>query len=132
MPKTPRHERLTAWQATDALAYSLFEVSFSALKKDPDIADELRTSAVAAVNHIVMGTLEPDRAGFRRELNVAVGKLMRIGSAWEMVRELELVKPDIWGEIEAKRDHAERLVRGLYVALGRKGTGTAVPRRKAG
>lgn len=119
MPKTPRHERLTAWQATDALTYSLFEVTFSTLRRDPEIGEELRSSAVAAVHHIMLGSVAPDTAGFRRELNVAVGKLVRVGATWELVRELELVKPDTWGEIEARRDHAERLVRGLYVALGR-------------
>lgn len=122
-PGQPRHERLTAWQATDDLTHSIYRVTFTTLKKEVAIADELRTSAIAAVTHIVSGAYQRDNAGFRRQLDVTIGKLVRIGSTWELVRDLKLVNPEVWGEIEAKRDHAERLTRGLYVALGRKGAG---------
>jgi four helix bundle protein len=121
--RQPRHERLTVWQATDDLTHSIYRITFTTLKKEVEIGDELRTSAVAAVSHIVTGAYERDKAGFRRQLDVTIGKLARIDSTWDLVRELKLVNPEVWGEIEAKRDHAERLARGLYVALGRKEAG---------
>lgn len=130
--RQPRHERLTAWQAADDLTHSLYRLAFTTLKGEPAISDELRSSAIAAVTHIVMGSLEPDNAGFRRHLDVTIGKLARIGSTWSLVQELELVNPEVWGEIEAKRDHTERLTRGLYAALGRKSVDRkVVPRAKA-
>lgn len=122
-PRQPRHERLTAWQAADDLTKALFLVTFTTIRKHPEIGDELRKSAIAVTQNIEEGTWERDNAGFRRCLKIAIGKLARISGAWLVVQDLKLVKPELWGEIEAKRDHAERLTRGLYVALGRKGAG---------
>lgn len=119
--RRPRYERLTAWQAVHQLTQALFDVTLRWPRRNALYGEELRASAIAAVQHLVLGSFEPDNAGFRRQVDVSIGKLARIGAAWLIVRDLELVKAEVWGEIEAKRDHAERLTRGLYVALGRKG-----------
>lgn len=129
-PRQPRYERLTAWKAADELTKALFLVTFTTLRKHPEIGDELRKSAIAVKQHIEMGTWERDNAGFRRELKIAIGKLARISGVWIVVKDLKLLKPEIWGEIEAKRDHAERLTRGLHAALGRPtGKGKATARK---
>lgn len=130
-PRQPRYERLTAWKAADQLTKTLFLVTFTTLRRHPEIGDELRKSAIAVTQYIEMGTWEKDNAGFRRMLKVAIAKLVRISGAWLVVKDLKMLKPELWGEIEARRDHAERLTRGLYVALGRKSRteGTTVKRR---
>jgi hypothetical protein len=84
------------------------------------LGDELRTSATAAATHIMLGSMETDSRGFRGQLSMAVGKLARVDSTWQLVQDLNLVDRERWGEIEAMRDHAERLTRGLYAALGRQ------------
>ncbi len=115
-----RHERLTAWQAADALTQLIFRETLAWTRGNEALAEELRGSAVAAANCIVVGSLAPDQAGFRRELDRAVGKLVRVGAAWALAKDIGPMRPETWGEIEARRDHAERLVRGLYAALGRR------------
>jgi four helix bundle protein len=119
-PRQPRYERLTAWQAVHDLTLAIYRETFSWPEEHQQVlADELRTSATAAATAIVLGSMETDARGFRRHLSVAIGKLARVDCAWELVQRLEVVQPERWGEIEAKRDHAERLTRGLYAALGR-------------
>lgn len=124
--RPPRYERLTAWQATHELNLALYRETVRWPEEHREsLGQEIRTSATAAAVHIILGSMEPDAKGFRRQLGVAVGKLARVGSAWWLVQDLGLAVAETWGEIEAKRDHAERLTRGLYAALGRKGAGGA-------
>jgi hypothetical protein len=119
--RAPRFERLTAWQAVHALTLALYRETVRWPEQHQDVlAHELRTSATAAEVHLMLGSAAPDAAGFRRQLDAGLGKLARVGSAWAVVQDLGMVKPECWGEIEAMRDHAERLTRGLYVALGRR------------
>jgi len=132
-PRQPRYERLTAWQACHDLTLAVFRESVGWQKEHQDtLADELRKSLTAAVTHIMIGADETDEKGFRRELNLSLGKLARFESTWEVVKETGLVTPEAWGEIEAKRDHAEHLVRGLYYAIGRKGGGATSRARGEG
>lgn len=120
-PRQPRFERLTAWQAVHDLSRAVFRQTLRwPAEHQQVLGDELRSSATAAATHIVLGSTESDTAGFRRQLSVAIGKLARVDSAWQLVQDLKLVDAETWGEIEALRDHAERLTRGLYTALGRR------------
>lgn len=117
-PVRPRYERLTAWQACDDLTRALYRETFrwKAGAEDP-LADEIRKSATAAVTHIMLGSAEPDRGGFRRELEVALGKLARLASALVTAKDVGWLNATDWGELEARRDHAEQLVRGLWRAV---------------
>jgi len=121
-PVCPRYERLTAWQATDDLTRALYRETFTwADGVDDPLADEIRKSATAAVTYIMLGSAEPDRAGFRRALDVALGKLVRLAEVLVTAKEAGWLANGTWGELEARRDHAEQLVRGLWRALGRGG-----------
>jgi hypothetical protein len=120
-PRGPRFERLTAWQAVRELNHALFRQTLNwSDEHRAFLGEELRASVAAAATHIVLGSIEPDARGFRRQLSVAIGKLARVDAAWGLARDQELVDVEAWGVIEALRDHAERLTRGLYAALGRK------------
>lgn len=128
-PRQPRFERLTAWQAVHELNRALLRQTLDWPEEHRGfLGEELRTSATAAATHIVLGSIEADSRGFRRQLSAAIGKLARVDSTWQLVRDLNLVDGETWGAIEALRDHAERLTRGLYAALGRK-TAAAAGRR---
>lgn len=123
--RLPRYERLTAWQAAHELNLAIHRETVRWPEEHRNsLGQEIRASATAAAVHIVLGSMESDGRGFRRELGMAVGKLARVGSAWRLVQDLGLAIAETWGEIEAMRDHAEKLTRGLYTALGRKGAGT--------
>lgn len=124
VPRTPanaRHERLTAWQACDTLALALYKETFG-WRDDglTDLADDIRQSVTAAVTRIVIGSAAGEDREFRRQLSIALGKLARLGCLWLIARDAHAVSPERWGELEASRDHAEQLTRGLYLAL-RKG-----------
>lgn len=123
IPARSRHERLTAWQACDALTRALYHETFT--WHDEHLAvlgEELRKSATAAVTQIVLGSAAGDDRAFRAHLCTALGKLARIDSVWLTARDAGVVSQERWGEIEASRDHAEQLTRGLYLALGRRRT----------
>ncbi len=80
----------------------------------------MRVSAMRAALHVRLGSEARSKEGFRRELQVALGKLARLGCALLMARDAGMLSVETFGELEASRDHAEKLTRGLYLAL-RKG-----------
>jgi hypothetical protein len=117
----PRHERLTAWQACDALTRALYRETASWDEEYLGVlGEELRKGATAAIVQIVLGSVSGNDRAFRKHLRTALGKLARLDAAWLMARDLGVVPPERWGELEAMRDHAEQLTRGLYLALGRR------------
>ena len=119
-PRPPRYRRLTAWQAAHELTLAIYRITLTWPRDRAPVGDELRAAVTAAATAIVIGSVEPDAAGFRLQLRCALGKLARVDSTWQLAHDLQFVNSETWGEIEAKRDHAERLTRGLYVAIGRK------------
>lgn len=122
-PRLQRHERLTAWQACHALAIACYKTTrgWSSELKEDGFAEDVRLSSMRAALHVQLGSSESTREGFMHELDIACGKLSRVGALLELARDLGELKPERYGELEASRDHAEKLVRGLLASL-KKGT----------
>lgn len=118
-PRQQRHQRLTAWQACHALTLECYKATAGWNEEGhPDpLAEEIQLSAMRAGVHIRLGAEEPAKEDFRRELRVAIGKLTRLECALEMARAVGRLPAERYGEVEASRDHAEKLTRGLYLAL---------------
>lgn len=120
-PRLQRHERLTAWQACHALTRACYKATFGWHAERPDpLAEEIQLSAMRAAVHVRTGVEESTKEGFRRELQIATGKLARLECALDLARETGRLSAESFGELEAGRDHADKLVRGLHIALGRK------------
>lgn len=126
-PRLQRHERLTAWQACHALAIQLYKATstWSSAAREDGFAEDVRLSAMRAALHVQLGAAESTREGFMHELHTALGKLARLDALLELARDVGELKPERFGELEASRDHAEKLVRGLLAALSREKPGKA-------
>lgn len=126
-PRLQRHERLTAWQACHALTLECYRATRVWPKGDEDdgLAEDIRLSAMRASLHVQLGSSESTKEGFLHELRVSLGKLSRLGALLQLGRDVGELKLERYGELEASRDHAEKLTRGLYLALqkGEKASG---------
>jgi four helix bundle protein len=120
-PRLQRHERLTAWQACHTLALACYKNTFtwSREARDDGFAEDVRLSAMRAALHVQLGSEESTKQGFVVELGIARAKLVRLGALLELGRDFGEIKPERYGELEASRDHAEKLVRGLCASLGK-------------
>jgi four helix bundle protein len=64
----------------------------------------------------VEGSAKRGRREFRRFLDITLGSLAELSYILVLAKDLEYLRPESWGEIEAMRDHAGRLTWGLYRA----------------
>src|SRR5690349_17443391 len=111
-PRLQRHERLTAWQACHSLTLDCYKTTrgWSVESREDGFAEDVRLSAMRAALHVQLGSAEPTREGFLHELQVALGKLSRLGALLQLARDVGELKPERYGELEASRDNAEKLV----------------------
>jgi four helix bundle protein len=118
----PRYEKLQAWVACHELNLAIIEatMTWSPPQRADVMAEEARKAGIHAATNIMLGSGLGDRRQFRRHLSIAVGKLARLGAILEMAKEVGLLPPETWGELEALRDHAARLTGGLYASLDRR------------
>jgi four helix bundle protein len=117
-------ERLQAFTAAHELALAVHRVTRQWLKQDEanlDLVQEARTAARAAPLLIMEGVEQPP-GGFRRCLSAASGKLARLSSILVLARDVGLLSPEAFTDLEIRRDHAQRVTRGLWRAVGQRGS----------
>jgi four helix bundle protein len=117
-----RHEGLKSWSACHAMALAVYRVT----QKWPGheaygLTSQARKAAYSASANIAEGAAKRGSAEFRRFLNISLGSLAELSYILLLARDLDYLKSEQWGELEALRDHAGRLTWGLYRALGEKG-----------
>jgi four helix bundle protein len=88
------------------------------------LTSQARRAAFSAAANIAEGSAKRGSREFRRFLDISLGSLAELSYIFLLARELGYLKAEIWGEIEALRDHAGRLTWGLYRALTAKRPGT--------
>jgi four helix bundle protein len=113
-----RHEGLKSWSACHALTLAIYRVT----RRWPGheiygLTSQARRAAYSAAANIAEGSAKRGSAEFRRFLNISLGSLAELSYILLLARELDYLKSEEWGEIEALRDHAGRLTWGLYRAL---------------
>ncbi len=82
--------------------------------------EELRRLVSAAADHIATGADVREAKPLRRQLAKAIQKLGLVKQIWRLVRGDPHVDDQLWDQIEDWRDRAERLTRGLHLAVGRQ------------
>ena len=119
-----RHEKLKAWAACHALALAAYRVTsdWPAVEKY-GLTSQARRAAFSAAANIAEGSAKRGSREFRRFLDISLGSLAELSYIFVLARDLGYIKAEIWGEIEAIRDHAGRLTWGLYRALAPKPPG---------
>jgi four helix bundle protein len=78
---------------------------------------ELRPAAYSAAANIAEGSAKRGSKEFCRFLNIALGSIAELTYILLLARDLNYIRPEQWGELEALRDYAGRLTWGLYRSL---------------
>ena len=119
--KGPRYERLKSWLACHDLVLAVYRhTSEWPSKEQYGLTSQARRAAYSAAANIAEGSAKQGRREFCRFLNIALGSISELTYILLLARDLGYVKPEVWGEIEALRDHAGRLTWGLYRSLDGK------------
>ena len=116
-----RHEGLIAWQAAQALAVAVYRATAAWPRSEVyGLTSQARRAAVSIPANIAEGAAKRGRKEFRRFLDVSLGSLAELHVYLLLAKEFGYLSQELWGELEALRDHASRLTWGLYSVIGRR------------
>ncbi len=119
--KGPRHESLTSWIACHELVLAIYRVTSEwPTREQYGLTSQARRAAYSVAANIAEGSAKRGRRDFRRFLDISLGSLAELSYILRLARDLGYLKTEVWGEIEALRDHAGRLTWGLYRSLDSK------------
>ena len=122
--KGPRHEGLKAWVACHELVLSLYRVSSDwPVSERYGLTSQARRAAYSAAANIAEGSAKRGSREFRRFLDIALGSITELSYVLLLAKDLGYLRSHDWGEIEAMRDHAGRLMWGLYRSISAKASG---------
>ncbi len=116
--RAQRHEQLKAWGACHQLALAVYQTTKSWPACELySLTSQARRAAYSAAAKIAEGSAKKGSREFRRFLDGSLGSLAELSYIFVLARDLGYLKAEIWGEMEALRDHAGRLTWGLYRAI---------------
>ncbi len=121
LPGKKRYQDLTAWTA----CHDLFLTVHRCTGHWPTVeryglTSQARRAAFSAAANIVEGSSRNTARQFRHFLAVSLGSLGELSYTLLAARDIGLLSPAVYGEVEALRDHASRVTWGLYVAVSRR------------
>jgi four helix bundle protein len=118
-----RHERLKAWVACHELVLSVYRVSSTWPSAERyGLTSQARRAAYSTAANIAEGSAKRGNREFRRFMDITLGSISELTYILRLARDLGYLKPEVWGEIEAMRDHAGRLTWGLYRSIAGQST----------
>jgi four helix bundle protein len=103
----PRHEGLKAWAACHQLVLTVYRITSRWPNRE-------RYGLISAAANIAEGSAKRGNRKFCRFLDISLGSISELSYVLLLARDLEYLRTEEWGEIEALRDHAGRLTWGLY------------------
>ena len=116
-----RHEKLQAWAACHEVTLAVYRATRDwPVTERYGLTSQSRRAAYSAAANIAEGAAKRGFREFRRHLDMTLGSLAELAYALQLARELDYLPRELWGEIEALRDHAGRLTWGLYRAIGQR------------
>jgi four helix bundle protein len=114
----PRHEGLKSWTACHELVLAVYRITSDwPAREQYGLISQARRAAYSAAANIAEGSAKRGKREFRRFLDISLGSISELTYILLLARDLRYLKPEVWGEIEAMRDHAGRLTWGLYRSL---------------
>ena len=116
-----RYERLKAWVACHELVLAVYRVSSTWPSAERfGLTSQARRAAYSTAAKIAEGSAKRGNGEFRRFMDITLGSIAELTYILRLARDLGYLKPEVWGEIEAMRDHAGRLTWGLYRSIAGK------------
>jgi len=109
------YERFEAWK----LAHDFALVIYAQTKSWPSderygLTSQIRRSAFSVAVNIVEGSARRGRKEFARFLDIAFASMMETGYTLRFARDLKLISPEAYDQVEAQREAASRM---LYFLL---------------
>jgi len=83
------------------------------------LTSQIRRAAFSAAVNIVEGSSRRGSTEFRRFLDIALGSLSEVGYILRFARELELLNPSEWKELNDRQQRARYLTWKLYESVSR-------------
>lgn len=113
------YEKLLVWQRCHQLALTIYTVTKSwPASERYCMTAQIRRAAISAPNNISEGYAKRGSNELRRFLDISLGSLSEIGYLLRLARDLSILTPEAWEEVEAQREDAARLTWKLYSSLG--------------
>jgi four helix bundle protein len=113
-----RYSQLKAWMACHDLFLRVHQVTRSWPTHElHGLGSQAARAAFSAAANIAEGVSKSTAREFRRFLDVSIGSLGELSYVLLAARDIGLLSPSEYGELEALRDHANRLTWGLYRAV---------------
>ena len=110
-----RHERLEAWQAAHQLVLVTYRLTKSFPREELyGLTSQARRAAFSVAANIAEGSAKKGPREFRRFLDIAVGSLAELAYIFQLVKDLDLIEPAKWSELDQAREKTGRLTWGLY------------------
>jgi four helix bundle protein len=128
IPFRKRYQRLEAWQA----AHHLVLLTYRFTKSFPHeelygLTSQARRAAFSVAANIAEGSAKKGPREFRRFLDIAVGSLSELAYIFHLVKDLVLIEPAKWSEL----DQAQATAADQPDDLERRGRG-CLSRRAVG
>jgi four helix bundle protein len=115
IPFMKRYQRLEAWQAAHQLVLLTYRVTKSFPREELyGLTSQARRAAFSVAANIAEGSAKKGPREFRRYLDIAVGSLAELAYIFQLVKDLDLIEPAKWSELDQAREQAGRLTWGLY------------------
>jgi four helix bundle protein len=110
-----RYERLEAWHAAHQLVLLTYRVTKTFPREELyGLTSQARRAAFSVAANIAEGSAKRGPREFRRFLDMAVGSLAELAYIFQLVKDLDLIEPAKWSELDQARETAGRLTWGLY------------------
>jgi four helix bundle protein len=115
------YERLRAWRSAHQLAVAVYQTSRSFPKSELyGLTSQLRRAAFSIPANIAEGSAKRGPAEFRRFLDIAVGSFAEVSYALRFSRDVGLLTPEAFHDLEQLRVETGKLTWGLYVSISKR------------
>jgi four helix bundle protein len=114
------YERLDAWRMAHRMALLTYKVTESWPPVERfGLTIQIRRAAVSVPTNIAEGAAKRGPREFRRYLDISLGSLSELTYLLRFGRDLGLLTPEAWLELEDLRDQAGKLTWQLYRTLAK-------------
>jgi four helix bundle protein len=109
------YERLLAWRSAHNLALEIFAVTDHwPTTERYGLTAQTRRAALSIPTNIAEGSAKRGSREFGRFLDIALGSLAELCYLLRFSHDRQLLSPEEWATLEARRDETGKLVYGLY------------------